>query len=68
MRLDDLIVLGAMGPPGGGRSNITNRCLRHFNVISYTDLDEITIKSIFLTLVNAFLVVRMEVTLSFSLM
>ncbi|KAL4464296.1 hypothetical protein ABPG72_011341 [Tetrahymena utriculariae] len=55
MRLDDLIILSAMGPPGGGRSNITNRCLRHFNVISYTDLDEDTIKTIFLTLINAFL-------------
>lgn len=58
MKLDDLIILGAMGPPGGGRSNITNRCLRHFNVISYTDLDESTIKAIFLTLVNAFLLVN----------
>jgi len=58
MRLDDLIFLGAMGPPGGGRSNITNRCLRHFNVICYTDLDENTIKTIFLTIINAFLVVN----------
>lgn len=59
MRLDDLIFLSAMGPPGGGRSNITNRCLRHFNVISYTDLDEDTIKNIFLTLTKAFLSVTL---------
>lgn len=58
MRLDDLIFLSAMGPPGGGRSNITPRCLRHYNTICYTDLDEGIIKSIFLTLVNAFLSVN----------
>ena len=29
-----------MGPPGGGRTFITNRVVRHFNVIAYTDLDK----------------------------
>ena len=40
MRLEDLILLGAMGPPGGGRSNITGRAVRHFNVVAYTELEE----------------------------
>jgi dynein heavy chain len=38
MKLEELYLLGAMGPPGGGRSNITGRCVRHFNVIAYTEL------------------------------
>jgi dynein heavy chain len=33
-----------MGPPGGGRSAITNRLVRHFNVIAYPDLDRGVIK------------------------
>lgn len=38
MRLEDVIILSAMGPPGGGRTFITNRIIRHFNVIGYTEL------------------------------
>ena len=38
MKMEDLIILSAMGPPGGGRSYITNRVVRHFNVLTYTDL------------------------------
>ena len=44
MKLEDLILLGAMGPPGGGRSQITGRMVRHFNVIAYTELEEDIIK------------------------
>lgn len=54
MRLERLIVLAAMGPPGGGRTFITNRIVRHFNVIAYTDLDQETIKLIFTQLMNNF--------------
>lgn len=39
MRLEDVIVLGAMGPPGGGRTFISNRAIRHFNVFAYTELN-----------------------------
>lgn len=39
MRFEDIVILSAMGPPGGGRSAITNRMMRHFNIISYTELD-----------------------------
>lgn len=44
-----------MGPPGGGRSAITARLMRHYNIISYTELDEYTIKQIFTKLVFSFL-------------
>ena len=44
MNLQDIILLSAMGPPGGGRSAITARLMRHYNIIAYTELDEITIK------------------------
>lgn len=45
--MEDLIILTAMGPPGGGRTFITNRMVRHFNVIGYTELENNTIKNIF---------------------
>ena len=55
MKIEDVIMLTVMGPPGGGRSAITNRIVRHFNLIAYTDLDQITIKQIFNTLIKHFL-------------
>ena len=54
MTLEDIILLTAMGPPGGGRTLVTARILRHFNIISYTELDEVTIKEIFNSLVKNF--------------
>lgn len=47
MTLEDLILFCAMGPPGGGRSVITARMVRHFNLLAYTELDESTIKFFF---------------------
>lgn len=55
MKLEDLIILAAMGPPGGGRTFITNRVVRHFNMLTYADLDNDTIKYIFNTIVEFFL-------------
>lgn len=52
MKLEGMVLLGAMGPPGGGRSQITARIVRHFNVLAYTELDESVIKSIFSKMVN----------------
>jgi len=45
-----------MGEPGGGRTYITPRMLRHYNIIAYTELDEDTIRGIFLRIVTFFLV------------
>ena len=54
MKFEDLIILSSMGPPGGGRTFITNRLVRHFNIIGYTELNDSTINHIFYTLVNHF--------------
>ena len=47
MKLEDILILSAMGPPGGGRTFITNRIIRHFNILAYTDLSFNTIRQIF---------------------
>jgi dynein heavy chain len=39
MQLQDIIFICAMGPPGGGRSVLTQRLQRHFNIITYNVLD-----------------------------
>lgn len=54
MKLERLIILTAMGPPGGGRTFITNRVVRHFNVIAYTDLEKDAINNIFSQLMTNF--------------
>ena len=54
MKIERLIFLTAMGPPGGGRTFITNRVIRHFNVIAYNELDKDTIKTIFTQLMGNF--------------
>ena len=50
--LQDVCFIGAMGPPGGGRSDITPRLLRHYCVISLPPFDDATMKKIFATLVE----------------
>jgi len=39
MRLEDIVLLSAMGPPGGGKTYITARLKRHYNLLSYTELE-----------------------------
>lgn len=53
-RIEDMYFIAAMGPPGGGRAVITPRLQRHFNVITYTDLQPEMINTIFNTIVTAF--------------
>ena len=55
MKLEDIVLLSAMGPPGGGRTAITARMQRHFNIIAYTELDHETIADIFGKLADFFL-------------
>ena len=55
MKIEDLIFVAAMGPPGGGRSAITNRLQRHFNYLVYTNLGKESISMIFSKILKAFL-------------
>jgi dynein heavy chain len=55
MTIQDIIFVSAMGPPGGGRSFITPRLLRHYNIITYTELDSKSISMIFNTILSKFL-------------
>ena len=38
---------GAMGPPGGGRNDITGRFTRHLQVVSIDEFDDKTMTRIF---------------------
>lgn len=48
----DTVVMGAMGPPGGGRNHITPRLLRHFNILCFLEFDDGTLTRIFRTIVD----------------
>ena len=50
----DIMFLSAMGPPGGGRSVITNRLVRHFNLVTYTLLEESDVTMIYSKILTAF--------------
>lgn len=44
--------VAAMGPPGGGRSRITQRYVRHFNVVGFVPFDKDSLTRIFSTIVQ----------------
>lgn len=45
--MQDTIIINAMGPPGGGKSFITSRYQRHFNIIAVASFDDNAMKTIF---------------------
>uniref|UniRef100_A0A8C5QWI6 Dynein axonemal heavy chain 3 n=3 Tax=Leptobrachium TaxID=161697 RepID=A0A8C5QWI6_9ANUR len=51
-RLDivDVLLVSAMGPPGGGRNDITGRFTRHLNIVSINAFDDETLTKIFCTI------------------
>ncbi len=60
LHLEDIIMLGAMGPPGGGRNNVTARFARHFNVLGIESFDEETLKNIFTPIMDWYFDVGFE--------
>jgi dynein heavy chain len=50
--LMDQVIIAAMGPPGGGRNDITPRMMRHFNLICVSEFDDKTLRRIFSTIVQ----------------
>lgn len=48
----DVVLAGAMGPPGGGRNPTTPRFLRHFSSLCFSEFDTATLSRIFNTIVN----------------
>jgi len=54
MKIEDIIFITAMGPPGGGRSMISHRMKRHFNCLAYPDLAKESIVMIFKKILGAF--------------
>ncbi|XP_049894014.1 dynein axonemal heavy chain 1 [Epinephelus moara] len=45
----------AMGPPGGGRNPITQRFTRHFNFLSFTEMEDASKKKIFSTILGSWM-------------
>ena len=54
-QLVDITLIGAMGPPGGGRQVMSNRMLRHLHMLTFTEMSNEEIESIFITITRAFL-------------
>ncbi|CAM5127491.1 unnamed protein product [Eretmochelys imbricata] len=53
--LVDINFIGAMGPPGGGRNAITPRLTRHFNYLSFTEMEDSSKKTIFSTILGSWM-------------
>ena len=51
-RLVDIQFCAAMGPPGGGRTRITQRYVRHFNVINFVNFSDDSLARVFSTILE----------------
>ncbi|KAJ3087451.1 Dynein heavy chain 1, axonemal [Quaeritorhiza haematococci] len=55
MEIVDIGFVSAMGPPGGGRNPVTQRFTRHFNLLSFVEMDDPSLTRIFTTILGSFL-------------
>jgi dynein heavy chain len=51
-RLVDIQFCAAMGPPGGGRTRITQRYIRHFNLINFVNFSNESLARVFGTILD----------------
>lgn len=54
-KIIDLTFVASMGPPGGGRQEVTARFLRHYNIIGYVEMSDASKSLIFGTILRSFL-------------
>ena len=54
-RIIDLTFVASMGPPGGGRQDVTARFIRHFNMIGYVEMSDNSKAHIFGTILRNYL-------------
>jgi len=54
--IQDVYFVGAMGPPGGGKTFITPRILRHLNLVSLANFDDDVMIKIFSTVLQWFFI------------
>ena len=54
-QLIDLVFVASMGPPGGGKQDVTPRFLRHFNIIGYVEMSKSSTSMIFSMILGDFL-------------
>jgi dynein heavy chain, axonemal len=52
IELIDVVLIAAMGPPGGGRNDITGRFTRHMNILSMDSFSDETMMKIFTTITD----------------
>nr|CCC93687.1 unnamed protein product [Trypanosoma congolense IL3000] len=50
----DIVFASAMGPPGGGRTQVSQRFLRHFNIIAFPEVSEGSMDRIFGSILDSY--------------